>query len=186
DRYLTEIEMNLLEEVVQVILEEWCRQWKEEQELDASLIGRESNGRFLQTSPQDAIMLVLSMEATIGDCSETIQVAVPYYTLEPIIKTIHARRQREAFQSKVEKRPDWSDAYDSIRVPVTAEWDAMEVTVQELMQLRSGDVIRLPREVIRRTRVRLMNTTKFEGEVGLEGDRVVVRIGSRTTSEEES
>ncbi len=69
ERYLTEIEIALLEDVLIIVLEEWCAQWRNEQELRPLLIGHESNGRFLQTSPKDAIMLALTLEASLGDCS---------------------------------------------------------------------------------------------------------------------
>jgi hypothetical protein len=54
DRYLTEIEVALIEDVIMIILEEWCGQWKADQELRPLIIGQENNGRFLQTSPKDA------------------------------------------------------------------------------------------------------------------------------------
>ena len=82
ERYLTEIEVALLEDIIQIILEEWCGQWKTEQELHGLIIGHESNGRFLQTSPKDAIVLALTLEVNFGDCSEQIQIGLPYYTIE--------------------------------------------------------------------------------------------------------
>ena len=80
ERYLTEIEMALLEDIIVIFLEEWCGQWKSEQDLRPHIIGHENNGRFLQTSPKDAIILALSLEVNFGDCSEQIQIGVPYYT----------------------------------------------------------------------------------------------------------
>ena len=49
ERYLTEIEIGLLEDVILVVLEEWCSQWKAEEDLHPLIIGHENNGRFLQT-----------------------------------------------------------------------------------------------------------------------------------------
>ena len=83
ERYLTEIEVALIEDVILILLEEWCGQWKVEQELRPIIIGQENNGRFLQTSPKDAIILALTLEASFGDCTEQIQIGVPYYTASP-------------------------------------------------------------------------------------------------------
>ena len=77
ERYLTEIEVSLLEDVLKIILEEWCSQWKEDKELHHAIIGHESNGRFLQTSPRDSIVLALAIEVSFGDCSEQIQIGLP-------------------------------------------------------------------------------------------------------------
>ena len=77
ERYLTEIEIALLEDVIAIVLEEWSSQWKTEEELHPLIIGYENNGRFLQTSPKDAIVLILTLEANFGDCAEQIQIGVP-------------------------------------------------------------------------------------------------------------
>jgi flagellar motor switch protein FliM len=52
ERYLTEIEIALIEDVLMILLEEWCNQWRAEQELRPLIIGHENSGRFLQTSPR--------------------------------------------------------------------------------------------------------------------------------------
>ncbi|MEQ1843626.1 MAG: flagellar motor switch protein FliM, partial [Verrucomicrobiales bacterium] len=72
ERYLTEIEIAMIEDVIVIFLEEWCAQWKSEQELRPLIIGHENNGRFLQTSPRDSVVLAMALECNFGDCSEQI------------------------------------------------------------------------------------------------------------------
>jgi hypothetical protein len=110
------------------LLEEWCAQWKSEQELRPLIIGHENNGRFLQTSPKDAIILSLTLEASFGDCSEQIQIGVPYYTIEPLVKKMQAKRQKDTAVSPAVKSAEWQKAYDRIQVPVRAEWQALDLT----------------------------------------------------------
>ncbi|MEK9634770.1 MAG: hypothetical protein VW622_13105, partial [Opitutae bacterium] len=85
ERGLTDIEKALVEDFNQIILEEWCKQWDSTMRLSPSIIGTESSGKFLQTSPADAMMLILNMEASFGDVSGPMRIAVPYYTLEPVV-----------------------------------------------------------------------------------------------------
>lgn len=183
ERYLTEIETNLVDDVVSIVLEEWCRQWKAEQELDTTIIGHESNGRFLETSPADAIMLVLSMEAGVGDCSETIQIGLPYYTLEPIIKRMHEAKEKDLGLDLAQSESAWQSSFNQIDIPVQAEWDGDTLTTKEVLNLRPGDVIRFPKSVLKNTRVRLSNTIKFTGEVGLENNRVGVKLNRKVEEE---
>lgn len=185
ERYLTEIETNLVDDVVSIVLEEWCRQWKIEQELDTSIIGHESNGRFLETSPADAIMLVLSMEAGVGDCSEAIQIGIPYYTLEPIIKKMHDAKERDLGLDTANAESVWQKSFDEIDIPVQAEWCGETLTAKEVLNLRRGDVIRFPRSVLKNTRVRLANTVRFTGEVGLENNKVAVKISQKIQKKDE-
>ena len=179
ERYLTEIEINLVDDVANIILDEWCRQWKVEKDLNASIIGHESNGRFLETAPADSIMLVLTMEAGVGDCSESIQIGIPYYTLEPIIKKMYEEKEKEINPDVVGFQKAWQGSFDQVDIPIQAEWDADSVTVKEASHIRPGDVIRFPKTVLNDTRVRLSDTIKFRGEAGLDKNRVAVKISER-------
>jgi flagellar motor switch protein FliM len=184
ERYLTEIEIALIEDVILILLEEWCSQWKSESELRPMIIGHENNGRFLQTSPRDAIMLAMGLECNFGDCSEQIQIGVPYYTIEPIVKKMQARRQKDTAVTTTAKRAEWQAAYDRITVPVRAEWDAFELTVREITSLRVGDVIEMNPAVCTATRVLLNGTAKFVGTVGLDTDRVAIQLTKKIPTEE--
>lgn len=183
ERYLTEIEIALLEDVILIILEEWCGQWKSERELHPQVIGHENNGRFLQTSPKDAIILALTMEVNFGDCSEQMQIGVPYYTIEPLVKTMQARRAKDTTPETAPTRAEWKPIYEHITIPARAEWEAFEVSLREVSALRVGDVIEMPADIVERTHVLLNGSRKFVGTVGLDSDRVVVKLNKKIPAE---
>ncbi len=181
--YLTEIETNLVDDFVHILLEEWSRRWKGSQDLQHSLIGRETNGRFLQTSPASAVVLVSVLDTKMGECEGKIRISVPYYTLEPLIKEMHADRRHESSGLALAQKTEWRSSYNQIPVELVAEWNAVEMTVGKLMQLRPGDLIELPKGIINQTRIRMENLVKFTGEVGLENGTVAVRIREKTEGE---
>lgn len=183
DRYLTEIEVSLLNDVVSIFAEEWCRQWADIQELTPSIAGNENNGRFLQTAASDAPMLVLCMEGDLGDCTEEIQLAIPYYMIEPLVKKIQQNSKKYVQSQANEKTFRWQDGYAGINMPLYAEWTPFEMTVRDILALREGDVLELDNKILSDTKVRLVNSTKFRGEVGLEGERVAVKITERLRKE---
>jgi flagellar motor switch protein FliM len=176
DRYLTEIEISLLNDVVHTFLEEWCRQWADIQEMTTAIVGNENNGRFLQTAASDAPMLVLVMEGDLGDCAEEISLAVPYYMIEPLVKKIQANSKKYAKSQEAEKGIQWMDSCSSIKMPLFAEWTSFEMTVRDLLALREGDVMELPSTILGQAQVRVVNSPKFRGEIGLEGDKVAVKL----------
>lgn len=187
ERALTEIETALIEDVLAIVLEEWCGQWKvDDPPIRAAVIGHENGGRFLQTSPKDAIMLVLTLEASIGDCTEAIQIAVPYYTIEPLVKKLQARREKDSSDAAPAKIASWHPAYARIQVPVRAEWAALELSLREIISLRVGDVIELPASICSETRVLFNGSPKFIGTVGLDTDHVVVQLTRKLPPEETS
>lgn len=185
ERYLTEIEIALLEDVINILLEEWSGQWKAEQDLHPIIIGHENNGRFLQTSAKDAIMLALSLEVNFGDCSEQIQIGVPYYTIEPLVKRMQARRQKDTAVAVVAKKASWQKVYDHISMPVRAEWDALELPMREIASLRVGDVLEMSSSLMQQTRLLLNGTAKFIGTVGLDTDHVAVQITRKISAQTE-
>jgi len=179
ERGLTDIEKALVEDFNLIILEEWCKQWQSVRNLTPSIIGTETTGKFLQTSPPDAMMLILSMEASFGDVSGPLRVAVPYYTLEPILSVLLAASDTSS--SKRKSVPlKWHEVYDHIPVPVSAEWDAFELTVRDLLNVEIDDVIELNPALIEKTNLRIENRTCFVGEVGIEDEKVAFQVNECT------
>ncbi|MFA6286553.1 MAG: flagellar motor switch protein FliM [Opitutaceae bacterium] len=176
ERYLTEIEVALLEDVLKIIIEEWCAQWRDDHELHPQIIGHENNGRFLQTSPGDAVVLALAIEVSFGDCSEQIQIGLPYYTIEPLVKALQLRRQKDTAPAAPPARTEWKEIYEHVRIPVRAEWALTDLPLREIAGLRAGDILELPLGIIDQTLVLLSGTPKFIGTVGLEGGHAAVKL----------
>lgn len=179
ERGLTDIEKALVEDFNFIILEEWCKQWESTRKLTPSIIGTETTGKFLQTSPPEAMMLILSMEASFGDVSGPLRIAVPYYTLEPVLSKILSTTD----SSKVKVKSNslkWHEVYDHIPVPVSAEWDAFELTVRDLLNLEVDDVVELPPSLIQKTKLRIENRSCFVGEIGIEGDKAAFQVNECT------
>jgi flagellar motor switch protein FliM len=182
ERYLTEIEVSLLEDVLKIILEEWCSQWKEDKELHHSIIGHENNGRFLQTSPRDSVVLALAIEVSFGDCSEQIQIGLPYYTIEPLVKSLQQRRQKDTAPVAAAAKAEWHDVYEHVQLPVRAEWNLPDMPLREIANMRVGDLLEIPLGNIDQTRILLNGIPKFLGTVGLEGQQVAVKLNRKLTA----
>lgn len=176
-RDLTGLEVALLDQAVEVILTEWCSHWSALQELKSVLLGHESNGRFLQTSPADTAMLVLTMEARVGDCMEQIQMGFPYYTLEPLVRRLGEELDTEA-NERAASGPElrWNKNFETVTVPVTAEWNNLEITARELSALKPGDVLTLDPDCLNQIRLRIAKVPKFLGTLGTVNDRWAVSV----------
>ncbi len=177
DHDLSEIEMALLDQAVQVIMAEWCNHWASLQELRPSLLGHENNGQFLQTAPHDTIMLVLAMEAKIGDCLEQMQIVLPCFTLEPLIRKLGQFTEAAVQESTVPVAAcTWNRRFDEVPVPVTAVWEDLEFTARQVANLKEGDVLPLDTDSARRVRLRLANLPKFQGRLGTTNGKWAVAL----------
>ena len=178
DRALTEIEIALLDDVVGLVLQEWAQLWeKEDASLKPQCIGHETGGRFLQTSPPDASIIVTAMELAFGEITERVQLGVPFPMIERML------RQRQQAQPRatetVQKRMQWRAPYAGIAVPIAAEWMLSDMTLGDVIRFKEGQVLELPRGLVSETRIRLSNTEEFLGTAGVQNGQIAVHLTKR-------
>jgi len=176
DHDFSEIEMALLDQAVQLILAEWCHHWASVQELLPVMLGHENNGQFLQTAPHDTIMLVLAMEAKVGDCLEQIQIALPCFTIEPLVRKLGHINGASSETAAVVSAVRWNRNFDEVPVPVTAIWDDLHLTARDLVNMKVGDVLPLDAKSTRQVKLRLADMPKFEGQLGTAGGKWAVAV----------
>jgi flagellar motor switch protein FliM len=175
ERPLSEIELGLLEEVVQVIMEEWCQQWRSDTKLRPTCIGHETTTRFLKTSLPDAPVLSALIGVQLGETQGQLQLGIPYSMVEGLVKE---SQQRETVRGTgtANKKPQWRASYDAISVPVIAQWKAKEMRVQELVSLSPGDILPMDPGLIARTHVQFANAREFVGLIGIQNGQVAVQL----------
>ena len=182
DRILTEIEISLLDDVVQVALQEWAGLWEGEcASLKPECIGHETGGRFLQTSEPDASMIVTDLDLTIGELTEKLLLAIPF----PMIETM--LRQRKSTQPRATeaapKKIQWRTPYAGIAVPISAEWKLQDMTLGEVMRFKEGQVLELSRDLVSETRIRISNTEEFLGTAGVQNGQIAVQLTKRSAKD---
>lgn len=185
-RYLTEIEIALLEEVVNMVINEWCSMWPEENDFAPRTLGHETNARFLQICPKETVMLVLALEYQGVEGGETLQIGLPFHMIEPLVRKMRGTNQREEDSLPDAAQLQWRRSYDEISLPVVADWPVAGLALADVARLRPGDIIQLSPTVIERTRVRLASAAQFIGRAGRENGRVAVQLNSRVSAQPEN
>lgn len=178
-RELSEIERALLDQALLMILGEWAQRWTPIQELRPVILGHETSGRYLQSSAPDSMFLVLVLEARLANCVEEFSLAFPCSTLEPLIRQLSPPLEPAAASDKApasKPKPKWNADFNTIAVPVSAEWPARPISARQLTQLKVGDVLEWDPAAATQIRVRLDQTTKFVGRLGTKSGRWAVEI----------
>jgi flagellar motor switch protein FliM len=181
ERNLTEMEVALMDQCVQMILDEWCKQWTPLQEMRAEILGHENNPRFLQSSSGDSVMLIVALDARMGDCEGKIQLAFPYATIEPVVnKAIRGAQVTAAAAPAVPpaapKPPKWNSNLDQVPLTVTARWPSFKVPTRELLALKPGETLELPPEGAEQIELRIGAVTKLKGRLGTHNGKWAVQI----------
>jgi flagellar motor switch protein FliM len=168
-REISEIEKALLDQIVQIILEEWCNNWATVKPLKPSLLGCESSGRYLQTAPLQTNMLTLAIDARLGECTGQIKLAVPYTAMEPCLRQLCGPTESSPSESATPAPAAptrWNRGLDDVALSVTAEWRGLELSAREFLHLKVGDVLQVSPQVAQQVSLRLGEQSKFSGRLG--------------------
>jgi flagellar motor switch protein FliM len=171
DQEMSEIEKVLLEQSVQLLLDEWCGRWSGVKELKPIILGYESNDGFIQTTPPETIMLAVSMEAGFGGCRGQIQMGFPCAAVDPLIRRCCKSAATMTNPTPPAPPPPaaawkWNACFDDVCVPVTAEWEGLEMTARQILALKVGDVLPLDLQRTQRVNVRVADMLTFQGRPG--------------------
>ena len=175
DRALTEMEIALMDQLVQLALAEWCKQWKRFQELRAEISGHETNPKFLQCAGRDTVMLVLTLESRMGECTGPIQLALPYTAFEAVLARL-TETEASAAASAPARPVRWNQNLDLIPIQLKAQCPPFKLAARELLNLKVGEFLSLQNKSAEQVELRVGNFTKFRGRLGMREDKWAVQI----------
>lgn len=178
-RELSQMELAVLDQAVQIILAEWCTHWSKVQPLTPAVLGYENAARFLRIAKPDAMMIAIRMEARLGECIEPIQLVFPHSALEPIIEELRlkanaASDHRTAAQAA--PKPKWKRDFDTLKVRVVARSLEMSLKARDVARLQAGEVVPLSQDFPNRVRLCFGAACKFYGRLGSSENQWAVEI----------
>ncbi len=180
---MSEIEKALLDQLTAIVMEEWCANWASVKELKPVALGSEASGDFLQTSPPQTNMLVLSLQCSMGEIQGEMLLVSPYPAMEPLIRQLTgeaavANALSPAPQAPVAAPPPvkWNVALDEVTIPLSAQCPGFELSARQILHLKPGDVLPINPEFTNAVVVRLADTAKFKGRLGAVGECWAVEL----------
>ena len=180
---MSEIEKALLDQLTAIVMEEWCANWASVKELKPVALGSEASGDFLQTSPPQTNMLVLSLECSMGEIQGAMLLVSPYPALEPLIRQLTGEALVAGAASPAPQAPapapapvKWNVALDEVTIPISAQCPGFELTARQILHLKPGDVVPINPDFTSAVVVRLADTPKFKGRLGALGDSWAVEL----------
>jgi flagellar motor switch protein FliM len=177
-RELSDIERALLDQALLLIINELCQPWAKHQELHPAILGHETSGRYLQTSPLETMMFVIRLEARLGNCQEEFTLAFPCATVEPLLQRLGFGQETTSSPTDrvAAPKPKWNPEFNKVVVPLAVESPGRRLSARQLTQLKVGDVLQWEPAAASQVRVRLAQTAKFVGRLGTRNGRWAVEI----------
>jgi flagellar motor switch protein FliM len=144
-RELTEIELALTRRLFATLLAQLSVTWQELLEVTLELLGLESSLQAVQLAPPSEPSLTVTMETRSEGSSSTITLIVPHRAIEPVIAALPTGHYGELDAGA----PDPAAAaavrasLAAVGVEVRAEVAAIDMSVEDVLALKPGDVVRL-------------------------------------------
>jgi flagellar motor switch protein FliM len=178
-RDLTEIEQAVMESIIVRILGNLREAWGQVIDLRPRLGNIETNPQFAQIVPPTEMVVLVTLETKVGDVEGMMNFCIPYLTIEPIISKLSAQYMYSSVRSgaTTENLNILKDRLSTISVPVVAEIGNMQLTVRDVLSLRTNDLIRLPNVGANDDMMlKIENRKKFMCKPGVVGKKVAVQI----------
>lgn len=176
-RDFTPIEMRVIRRIVKLLLDDLKKAWEVLYQLHFELEKVELSPQLAAVVPQDEAVMVarfaVELEAPIG----TITLCLPTSVLKPIKEEL---LQAERPQAKED--PQWRKALQEalMRVPlkVEVELGRLRLSPRRILEMKQGDLLRLPTGVEEELVVKVQRVPLFKGVPGLSRGQRAVRITS--------
>jgi len=185
-RELTEIEAHVLSNLIDEGMVFLKEAWASMIDLNPELGDIESNPLFVQIVPPSDMILLITLEARIGNFSGIMNIVYPYILLEPILsllsaQTLYAVGQRGATE---ESRERTKRVLNKVDLHVSVELGTTHCTLREILALEENDIVILNRRTADDLDVRVGNIPKFKCTPGLHGNQRAAQITEVLQDEE--
>ncbi len=181
-RELTDIELSVMEGIIVRILGNLREAWSNVIDLRPRLGNIETNPQFAQIVPPNDMVVLITLETKVGDVEGMTNLCIPYISIEPIISKLSAQYMYSSIRKGAtdENANIIQKRLESVGLPVIAEIGEAEINVQEVLNLKVGDVIKLPNTKIGSDMVlRISGRKKYKCRPGLVANRLAVKVGEQ-------
>lgn len=175
-REITDIEQKIIEGFIAVVLRDLKEAWKSFQELDLKLEELGTKPHLLQIIPPGETIVVISFEIKVGENRGNMNLGIPSVLLKVI------RHRLDQAVSLKRKHAQAGESYrikkliEKVPLIITGEIHGGFLTVEELIRLEPGDVIRFPKHVDDPVLVAVDGVVKLTADVVTTGNRRALQI----------
>ncbi len=189
-RAVTEIEKALIKATVEKALQDLQGAWKSVSNLKFVMKRFESEADFLQIAPASEIVLVVSFDVQIAGTGYLMNLCFPTFSLEDIIQSLSVQHVAPmGHGDRAQKARSTTAVVKNIsttELPVSVELGKTFITIKDLMELQTGDVIVLDSRKNSLHPVKIASKTKFFSRVGVHDGHKAVKIVRSATEEEQN
>ncbi len=177
NRELTLIEQNVITRIVERGLNDLKEVWEHIGVFSPKVETYETNPQFVQIAPPGETVILISLEVRMENASGLMSLCFPFMLLESVINHLSGESWMSSQSAAtVETRSMLEHEIESMKVPLSALIGQTRVSIRDLLQLQTGDVLCLDKHRDSDLAVQVGKKTKMAGKTGLVGRRKAIKI----------
>lgn len=185
-RDFTEIELAIIERIYNVITNLLPEPWVNVVHVEPRLTRIETNSQFAQIIQPSEMAAIVTMNVRIGVVEGMMNVCIPYSCVEDVIDKLNTKFWYASMQTLDDT--SYRDVIEVMiaraRIPVRAVLGKSTISLNDLLNMQKGDIIKLNSKVEDELSVYVGNIKKFTALPGSSSDSYAVKISSIIREEE--
>ncbi|MEQ1915168.1 MAG: flagellar motor switch protein FliM [Gallionella sp.] len=142
-REFTQTEQRIIQKMLEVVFETYSKSWEAVYPLNFEFVRSEMNPQFANIATPNEVVIITTFDIELGGNGGAFHVCMPYSMLEPVKDLLYSTMQGDHLA--VDKR--WltllSKQVQSASVELIATLGMANMTVEQVLKMREGDVIPL-------------------------------------------
>lgn len=177
-RELTDIELTVIERVILQLLNNLKESWETIIEVSPRIEQIETNPQFVQIVAPNEMVVLITFEVRIGNSEGMMNMCFPTPLIDPIIPKLSAEYWFSAIKKDKtnENIMALKNRLEKVSVPLMVNLGNTKITLEQLLNLRKGDVLKLNAHKDKALDVYVGNKLKFKAIPGTEGNKLAVSI----------
>jgi flagellar motor switch protein FliM len=186
-REISQIEQNVIIKVIATIIKQLNEVWGQIVPLEASIDRFESDPQFVQIARSSDTLAIIFFDIRVRGTTFTMNLAFPYFTLEPIMSKLSAQSILADTTVKKNDRENEviKERLQSSKLPLQVILANTNVKVRDFIELDSDDLLKIEKCTDEPLEVFVGKKLKYFGSPGRVGRHKAVKIIRSITHEEE-
>lgn len=173
----TQIELSIVRKVVDLAIDDLEAAWASVEKIGCSFVRTEVNPQFVGIVPPTDVVIASTFDVELENANGTITIVIPYATIEPIKQKLSSGFQVESDQTD---KKLWTtiirDQLLETDMNILVNLGETEIKLNELMELKVGDVIPLDQDASGEFDIQVEGVRKFKGYYGIHHGTVAMQV----------
>lgn len=177
-RDFTEIEMNLVEEIINIFIQSLDESWSTAEKMEFMIKNIENNAQYIRIVPLNEMSLVFNFKVEIAGKLGFFTICIPFISVKPVLDDLNKRSFYSgdpSFFSK-DRKERLSDGLNSVKIEMAAVLGCVDLNLKEINNLEAGDILRLGKKTSDDIEMLVEESKLFKIRPGKISNKLAVKI----------